>query len=73
MILAEEYLHDQFREDDARAATAIERREPRNNRYIAILERELHQQRELAAAWRGLALTCCACLVVTGALLWSKW
>lgn len=73
MTLAEEYLHDQFREDDARAAAAIERREPRNNRYVAILERELHQQRELAAAWRGLALTGCVFLVVTGIVLWSKW
>lgn len=73
MTLAEEYLHDQCTEDDARAATAIERREPRNNRYVAILERELHQQREVSAAWRGLALTCCACLVGMGIALWSKW
>lgn len=73
MTFVEDYLHDQFADDDARAATAIERREPRTQRYAVILERELKQTRELAAAWRGFALTCCAGLVVLAIALWSKW
>ena len=73
MSLAEDALRDRFAEDDERAARAIERRAPRNQRYAAILERELRQTRDLVATWRELAITACVLVLLLGIALWSKW
>lgn len=67
-----EHLIDEYAAHEADCARLIERRQHRNNTYIQVLERELRQTRELAGAWKELAITLGCIALLLAVALWGR-